>query len=188
MCGCLRASYTLFFSLCRGSERRPPAGDDSAVFEDVFCPCGIALSWLGLLPRTVGRLGEESKTSPCWQCEPYGERWLRTAFSASGTCGSGCRLLVGAASTTAGFYWRYGVGEGSLTFCEVSRGWGVGWLIENRCVERGFSLAKVVGWDGPGPGPISSWSQSFVLVWRLESVSFNCPESGCSREGFAVRG
>lgn len=38
--------------------------DDSAIFEDVFCLCDFAL--LGYLRYFNG---EDTKTSPCWQCD-----------------------------------------------------------------------------------------------------------------------
>lgn len=40
-----------------------------------------------------------------------------------------------------------------------------GWLFENQRFELG-ALGEGGGLGGPGLGPISSWSQSFVLVWR----------------------
>lgn len=74
-----------------GPETRLWLGDDSAVFEDVFCPCGIALR-----PAFIGwrGQGEESKTSPSWQCDTDGKTWLGRLLDRCGY-GSGCRFWRG---------------------------------------------------------------------------------------------
>jgi hypothetical protein len=44
-------------------------------FLDVFCPCGNSPSCTSFRRQRAAATGEETKTSPCWQCSTYGKIW-----------------------------------------------------------------------------------------------------------------
>lgn len=151
-------------------------------------PFGSPLSLLGL---ARGKWERKPKTSPCWQCDTHGEILAGTRFSNdwdSATLAADFDEICiddGGISTTGLTMRRIW-----MFICERSRfGSWVGWL-RNRCPRPGRFWIKAAGGRADQvPGPILSWSQSFVLVRRLgPALSVGWLDSAFMGQAFVARG